>query len=128
MRPQVLILDEPTAGLDPAAGQEAGAALERLHDQGTTLVMATHDVDLALAWADQVAVLTDGQLRQGSPAELLGDDGVLAGARLRRPWVLAISAQLHRLGVLPSGREPRDEESLLNLLLTQGRGPGPATR
>lgn len=116
MRPQVLVLDEPTAGLDPAAGAEASAALDRLHERGTTLVMATHDVDLALAWSDEVAVLVGGRLRQGDAAELLGDEAVLTAARLRRPWVLSVGAQLQRLGVLPVTAYPRDEASLLGLL------------
>ncbi|MDP9828819.1 energy-coupling factor ABC transporter ATP-binding protein [Kineosporia succinea] len=111
MRPSVLVLDEPTAGLDPAAGQEATAALDRLHAAGTTLVMATHDVDLALAWADEIAVLTAGSVTQGAPAVLLDDDHTLATARLRRPWVLAVAA---RLGLPPD--TVRDEASLLAAL------------
>ncbi|GAB3261772.1 energy-coupling factor ABC transporter ATP-binding protein [Kineosporia babensis] len=116
MRPAVLVLDEPTAGLDPAAGIEAVDALARLHEQGTTLVMATHDVDLALAWADEVVVLSRGVVRQGAPAELLDSDPVLEEARLRRPWVLAVAARLRALGVIEAESRPRDESSLLALL------------
>ncbi|GLY32730.1 ATP-binding cassette domain-containing protein [Kineosporia sp. NBRC 101731] len=116
MRPDVLVLDEPTAGLDPAAGQEATAALARLHDRGTTLVMATHDVDLALAWADQVAVLVGGLVRQGPPEKLLDDDTLLIQGRLRRPWVLSVAARLRALGVLGQETPVRDEPSLLAAL------------
>ncbi|NEC74056.1 ATP-binding cassette domain-containing protein, partial [Streptomyces rochei] len=60
MRPRVLILDEPTAGLDPDGQERLLATLDRLRAAGTTVLMATHDVDLALRWADEVALLTRG--------------------------------------------------------------------
>nr|WP_269811294.1 ATP-binding cassette domain-containing protein [Kineosporia rhizophila] len=121
MRPAVLVLDEPTAGLDPAAGVEAVDALARLHAQGTTLIMATHDVDLALAWSDEVVVLSGGTAQQGTAAQLLDDDEVLERARLRRPWVLAVTSRLRRLGVLGPQTAARDEAGLLALL--EGSGP-----
>ncbi len=58
MRPRVLILDEPTAGLDPDGQERLLATLDGLRAAGTTVVMATHDVDLALRWADDAALLT----------------------------------------------------------------------
>jgi len=120
MRPQVLVLDEPTAGLDPAAAQEAGAALERLHLRGTTLIMATHDVDLALAWADLAVVLVEGQVRQGPAEALLDDPDLLARARLRRPWVLAVAARLRAAGVFAPELRVRDESGLLAALEAVG--------
>lgn len=116
MRPRVLVLDEPTAGLDPAAGAEAGQALDRLHRRGTTLIMATHDVDLALAWADQVLVLVAGEVRQGPAQVLLDSPDLLSRARLRRPWVLAVAARLRALGVLTDDPDLRDEAALLAAL------------
>ncbi|MBT0772000.1 ATP-binding cassette domain-containing protein [Kineosporia sp. J2-2] len=128
MRPRVLVLDEPTAGLDPAAGDEAAAALARLHARGTTLVMATHDVDLALAWADEVLVLVGGTARQGPPQELLNSTDLLTAARLRRPWVLSVAARLRGRGVLGAGTVVRDEAGLLAALDDPGPGPGPGRR
>lgn len=116
MRPAVLALDEPTAGLDPAAVGDAMGALARLTAAGTTLVMATHDVDLALAWADDVAVVVDGGVRQGPPTALLGSTDLLDEARLRRPWVIAVGDRLRALGVLAPDAAPRDEAALLGLL------------
>ena len=116
MRPCVLLLDEPTAGLDPSAVAEALAALARLEESGTTVVMSTHDVDLALRWADEVAVVVDRRVVQGDPATVLGDDDLLARARLDRPWALTVGARLRELGLLPDGALPRDAAELLAAL------------
>lgn len=66
--PQVLLLDEPTAGLDPQAREEMLALLQGLRRQGITLIMATHRIGDVLRLADQVAVLNGGQLRRLAPA------------------------------------------------------------
>ncbi len=117
MRPCVLLLDEPTAGLDPSAVVEALAALARLEEHDSTVVMSTHDVDLALRWADEVAVVVDRTVVQGAPADVLGDDDLLARARLDRPWALTVGARLRALGLLPAeGALPRDAGDLLAAL------------
>ena len=117
MRPCVLLLDEPTAGLDPSAVAEALAALDRLRASGSTVVMSTHDVDLALRWADEVAVVVDRRVVQGAPADLLADDDLLARARLDRPWALTVGARLRALGLLPDdGPLPCDAAALLAAL------------
>ena len=116
MRPCVLLLDEPTAGLDPSAVAEALAALTRLQEADATVVMSTHDVDLALRWADEVAVVVDRRVVQGPPEELLGDDALLARARLGRPWALTVGARLRDLGLLADGALPRDADELLAAL------------
>lgn len=99
MQPCVMLLDEPTAGLDPQGVDEMVAALQRLLEAHTTVVISTHEVDFALWWADSVAVLVDGQVRHGLPADLLSDESLVAAARLRRPLVLQAAAALG----LPSG-------------------------
>src|SRR3954453_2539063 len=71
MRPCVLLLDEPTAGLDPSAVAEALAALTPLPPADPTGVKGTHGGELALALADEVAVVVDRRVVQGRPEELL---------------------------------------------------------
>lgn len=88
MRPRVLLLDEPSAGLDPAGVEQLLRTLDTLSAAGTAVAMATHDVDLAYGWADDVAVLHDGSLRRGPTAEVLADDGFVAAARLSTPWAV----------------------------------------
>jgi cobalt/nickel transport system ATP-binding protein len=116
MRPCVLLLDEPTAGLDPSAVTEALAALDRLQEHDSTVVMSTHDVNLALRWADEVAVVVDRAVVQGRPEDVLDDDALLARARLGKPWALTLGARLRDLGLLPDGALPRDVDGLLAAL------------
>lgn len=118
MRPRILILDEPTAGLDPQGAEDLLATLERLHQTGTTLIMATHDMDLAYAWADQVAVVHQGSiLRQGPPEAVLQDEKLLMRSHLRTPWALTISLRLREVGLLPPADNlPRTRAELLDSL------------
>lgn len=113
MRPRVLIMDEPTAGLDPHGQERLLDALQRLREAGTTVLMATHDVDLALRWADEAAVLAPSGLRTGPVAELLADDALLEEARLRRPGARRWHVCSAPTACSPCGaREPRTPEDL----------------
>lgn len=62
MEPEVLILDEPTAGLDYAGSVNLCSILEQLHKAGTTLLVSTHDTDWVLDWADQVVAMNEGRV------------------------------------------------------------------
>jgi len=71
--PPLLLMDEPTASLDPARRDELGETLERLTRSGRTLLAATHDDDFVRDVADRVIVMADGQVvEQGLPAAVLG--------------------------------------------------------
>ncbi|MCB1777311.1 MAG: ATP-binding cassette domain-containing protein, partial [Candidatus Competibacteraceae bacterium] len=95
MRPEILVLDEPTAGLDALGVIHLLGALQQLHDAGATLVFSTHDVELAYAWADDVAVFHEGVvLRQGETVALLSDRELLRRAQLRRPLLLEVAEAL----------------------------------
>lgn len=123
MRPSVIVLDEPTAGLDSRAAAHLLHTLGRLHQKGTTLVLATHDIDMAYAWADEVALLHNGNVvRQGSPAEVLGDGEHLARCRLRMPWALEIGLGFQKwAGVKESAIIPRTQSELLSYCRQLGR-------
>jgi cobalt/nickel transport system ATP-binding protein len=60
MEPEVIILDEPTSNLDPASSEEIMEMLDELNLGGKTLIISTHDVDLAYRWADEVILMKDG--------------------------------------------------------------------
>ncbi len=70
--PALLLLDEPTSALDPARRKALGESLRTLAAGGRGLLVTTHDMDFALAHADRVIVLADGEVvEQGTPAEVL---------------------------------------------------------
>ncbi|HSX98178.1 MAG TPA: ATP-binding cassette domain-containing protein [Streptomyces sp.] len=103
MRPRVLILDE-------------------LRRSGTTVVMATHDVDLALRWADDAALLTPSGARTGPVATMLARTDLLQQAGLRLPWGIAVAQLLREQGLLTDDApRPRTPEELA--ALTQVRRP-----
>ncbi len=118
MRPEILVLDEPTAGLDPHGVTHLLGALQQLHEAGATLVFSTHDVELAYAWADEVALFHDGAvLVQGETTAVLGDGEALRRARLRPPLLLEVAQALREKdGDDAPGLPPRSREALLALL------------
>ena len=62
MQPSYLLLDEPSAGLDPLGVEHLMGALHRISALGTAIALATHDVDAAYAWADRILVFADGAI------------------------------------------------------------------
>ncbi|QJY49307.1 energy-coupling factor ABC transporter ATP-binding protein [Pseudonocardia broussonetiae] len=113
MAPRLLVLDEPTAGLDPAGVEELLETLAGLHATGTTPVLSTHDVDLAHRFADEVAVVVDGRVVTGETSEVLGDAALLRAARLGPAWAPAVHRLLAAAG---SGARPRTAAELHELL------------
>lgn len=116
MRPCVLLLDEPTAGLDPQGVDEMLAAVASLEQEDTTIVIATHDLAFALEWADDAAVMRDGRVVTGDPRDLLADPDLMAAARLRQPWSLRLAEELAAAGILPAGSRPRTVQEMAVLL------------
>jgi len=123
MQPEVLVLDEPFAGLDPVMAVEFMAILDDLHAAGTTLIIATHDLDLAYAWADDAIILQNGRLlAQGSALELLTQPQVHTelGAA---PLVAEISRALALTGIrgYDKGYLPRTAAELVQAMTSHGR-------
>ena len=82
--PELVFLDEPTTGFDPAARRAAWDMIRALRSLGTTILLTTHYLDEAQQLADRVAVLRNGEIvRMGTPTELIGDSG-LTEIRYRR--------------------------------------------
>ncbi len=108
MQPELLLLDEPSAGLDGDGVGQLLAVLARLQEAGTTIAIATHDVDLAHGWADDVCVVVTGRtMRQGPARKVLADPELLMAARLRTPSVVRM---LRALAL--TGWETHDEDDI----------------
>ena len=101
MRPRLLLLDEPFVSLDPATRRELSAILSRLRGSGVTLVLATHDVDLAWALCDELLLLDAGRVMAAGGWEF-GEEGAgfLGAERLREPFLVQLWRRL--------GRDPRE--------------------
>lgn len=94
-RPRILILDEPTTGLDWPQQQAMMALLQRLNERGHTVVIITHSMRLAAEYARRVAVMEGGQLiADGHPRRVFFDSQVLQRAALRAPQIVSLSAAL----------------------------------
>lgn len=91
----ILVLDEPTVGLDPNAARLLLDWLVERHRQGTTIVLVTHDLGLVAAHAGRMVVLHDGRIvADGTPAELLSQEAQLAAAGLETPTLVRLAQQL----------------------------------
>lgn len=74
-KPKVLIVDEPTAGLDPMASLETMDLFESIHKEGVTIILVTHDMNLVAKYASEVVVLDDGKIDAiAKPSELFKED------------------------------------------------------
>jgi len=88
MQPKVLIMDEPTAGLDPEMVHRLYEIADEVNVKGSTVMISTHDVETAYSWADLVIVLVNGEvLAQGTPFEVFSKRDVLEKAGLSVPMV-----------------------------------------
>ncbi len=77
--PELLFLDEPTTGFDPAARRQAWDMVRNLRSSGATVLLTTHYMDEAEHLADRVGVIVNGAIvAEGSPAELMGQDAAAA--------------------------------------------------
>lgn len=99
MEPQILILDEASAMLDPQGREGLMALCRTLHDGGFTIVMVTHFMDQAAA-CDRVAVLHEGSLAlDGTPEEVLTDGAALEHLELDSPFAVQLCRKLQAQGV-----------------------------
>ncbi len=123
MQPEIVVLDEPMAGLDAAMQEELTVILEQLHAAGMTIVIATHDLDFAYGWADDVIVMQTGRLlAHGIPTEILRQEDVQRklGAA---PLVAEITRSLSLIGIdlRDKGYLPRSKSELLKAIAAHTR-------
>jgi energy-coupling factor transport system ATP-binding protein len=96
MRPRLLLLDEPFVSLDPATRRQLVAILSRLRDTGVSIVLATHDIDLAWRLCERRLLLEDGRVVVAGQWDPPGDAVLLPAHRLREPFLVELWRRLGR--------------------------------
>lgn len=88
LKPELLLLDEPTAYLDRLHTRKLMTTLQNIHATGTTIVMASHDLDLVYRWADWIFVMDRGRLvLEGKPQDVFTQREILEELQLGVPLI-----------------------------------------
>lgn len=100
MEPAILVLDEPTAGLDPLGRKELMTLFKKLHQSGMTIVLVTHLMDDVAEYANQVYVMEKGRLvKGGKPSDVFQDVVFMEKVQLGVPKITAFCKRLADRGV-----------------------------
>ncbi len=119
MEPQILVLDEPVAGLDPVAREEFLSLIADLHESGLTIAMVSHSMDDLARLADRILVLNAGrQFMVGTPAEVFSHADELRSIGLGVPAAQGLANELREAG-LDLETELYDAEKLADTLARQ---------
>jgi cobalt/nickel transport system ATP-binding protein len=117
LRPSIILLDEPTAGLDFAGITAMLDLLNDLYQAGTTLVVSTHDTDLAYEWADEGWILLNGSLAARGPIEEVVQQDILPEAHLRIPAMVELGRAIREIHPALADRPlPKNRDDMLALI------------
>jgi cobalt/nickel transport system ATP-binding protein len=108
MDPDVLVLDEPTSGLDPSGSEDIMELLDELNQEGKTIIISTHNVELAYPWADRAMLMLGGTiLEEDIPEVAFGNPEYVRKAHLSLPTLLELHGELQKRGFHLEGKKPR---------------------
>lgn len=113
MQPDIVVLDEPMAYLDPKAKDELTALLQTMHLLGKTVLVTTHDVDFAAEWADRIILMKQGRILASGGPELLVEPEWIKQAELHLPRVARPFRMVPQLNL---ERLPRNEQEAARCL------------
>ena len=118
MNPEVIVFDEPTSSLDPKHSKQIIEIFNNINKKGITVILSTHDVELAYSWSDHIVVMKDGQIaREGTPYEIFSDDKLIEECYLQKPLILEVFENLIESGQITSFNEvPRNKEELFKII------------
>ena len=118
MKSEIIIFDEPTAGLDPLNSEMLEEVLRKLSSEGKTMLISTHDVDFVYRWADRTIVFSQGEIiADGKPLEIFKNKEVLRQANLKLPMLMEIYDLLTENRVIEAdGAYPKNIKEFSELL------------
>ena len=104
MESEVIIFDEPTAALDPLNAAMLEEVLQKMGDEGRTMLISTHDVDFAYRWAERVIVFCHGKIiADDTPLAVFKREDILKQANLKHPMMFDVYDILKEKGIVPDG-------------------------
>ena len=119
MDPDVLVFDEPTSGLDPSGSEDIMELLDELNLEGKTIIISTHDVELAYPWADRAILMLNGKiLKEDIPEVAFGNPESVRKAHLSLPTLLELHMELQKRGFLLKGKKPRTVLDMMHCIET----------
>lgn len=100
MRPEIMILDEPTAGLDPEGVDKVLNILNKLNEEGMSIIISSHDIEMVNHFADEIFVLYGGEIiAKGDKHQIFSDKELLKKAHLKAPITTEILYKLKKNGL-----------------------------
>jgi cobalt/nickel transport system ATP-binding protein len=119
MDPDVLVFDEPTSGLDPSGSEDIMELLDELNHDEKTIIISTHDVELAYPWADRAILMLNGKiLKEDIPEIAFGNPESVRTAHLSVPTLLELHMELQKRGFLLTGKKPRTVLDMMHCIET----------
>lgn len=117
MRPEIMILDEPTAGLDPEGVDKVLDILNKLNEEGISIVISSHDIEMVNEFADRIFVLYNGEIiAQGNKHQIFSDRELLKKAHLKAPVTTEILYKLKENGMDVDTEKLSIEETVQEIL------------
>jgi cobalt/nickel transport system ATP-binding protein len=121
MKPKIIALDEPTSDLDPKHAELIENIIHELKEKhGISIVLATHDLDLAARIADRVCIVKDGSvIAEGTPSDIFYNSRLLENAGLKKPKVVQIYETFCKRKDLEMKKRPLTVEELVEYLISE---------
>lgn len=117
MRPEIMILDEPTAGLDPEGVDKVLNILNNLNKEGMSIVISSHDIEMVSQFADKIFVLYEGSIiAEGDKHQIFSDKELLKKAHLKAPVTTEILYKLKENGLNLDTEKITVEEAVEEIL------------
>ena len=117
MNPDVLVFDEPTSALDPAGSEDIMELLDEMQVNGKTIIISTHDVELAYPWADRVFLIKSGTvLLEGKPGDVFYNRDLVRSCKLSMPVLLELYEGLSEKGMPEIEKLPKSALDFITYL------------
>lgn len=123
MDPDILVLDEPTAGLDPLGAKAMLDLFVELNKQGKTIVIVTHEMDYVLEYCDLCVVVNKGKIvYEGTPINLFINDEIMNRVGIEPPLAIEFGQELIKKGIKLDLKRVKDVNTLSNEILNSMKG------